>query len=104
MRKLLEADSLTDINLIASYLQGNGITVEIQNAQQSAVLNISPFNGLIRPELWVHPDQFSAAAKLVARYQHEQASGADEQEWSCRGCKEGNPDNFESCWSCGKVR
>lgn len=104
MRKLLDSDSLTDVNLIASYLQNNGIKVEIRNAQQNAVLNISPFSGLIHAELWVRPDQFEAAAKWVARYQHEQASGTDEKEWLCRGCKEGNPDNFGSCWSCGQSR
>lgn len=104
VRKLLESDSLTDVNLIASYLQNHGIKVEIRNAQQSAVLNISPFSASVHAELWVRPDQFEAAAKGVARYQHEQQSVSDEKEWQCRGCKESNPDNFESCWSCGQAR
>lgn len=103
MRKLLESDSLTQVNLLACYLESNGVTVKILNEYQSSIRAVFSYNKPVRPELWVRPDQFEAAAKLVGRYQHEQASSSahDEAEWLCRQCKESNPGNFMSCWSCG---
>ncbi|MDX5994844.1 DUF2007 domain-containing protein [Ectopseudomonas alcaliphila] len=103
MRKLLESDSLIQVNLIAGYLQSNGVTTKILNEHQSSIRSIISFNKSIHPELWVHPEQFEIAAKLVGRYQHEQESNNShsEIEWLCKRCKESNPGNFMSCWSCG---
>ncbi|TLX57296.1 hypothetical protein DN824_11205 [Stutzerimonas nosocomialis] len=103
MRKLLESDSLIQVNLIASYLQSNGITVKILNEHQGSIRSIVSFHRPIHPELWVHPEQFEIAAKLVGRYQHDQESNDphSEIEWLCKKCKESNPGNFMSCWNCG---
>lgn len=106
MRKLLESDSLIQVNLIASYLQSNGITTKILNEHQDAIRSVISFNKPIHPELWVHPEQFETAAKLVGRYQHEQElnDSLSENEWPCKKCKEYNPGNFMSCWSCGNSK
>ncbi|WP_083251845.1 MULTISPECIES: DUF2007 domain-containing protein [Pseudomonas] len=103
MRKLLESDSLVQVNLIASYLQSHGVTVKILNEHQGSIRSVISFNKSIHPELWVHPEQFELAAKLVGRYQHDQQSSdsLSEVEWLCKKCKESNPGNFMSCWNCG---
>lgn len=103
MRKLLEADSLIQVNLIASYLQGNGVTTKVINEHQGSIRSIISFQKSIHPELWVPAEQFEIAAKLVGRYQYEQESNdsRSEMEWLCKKCKESNPANFMSCWNCG---
>jgi len=106
VRKLLESDSLTQVNLLASYLESQGITVRIANEHQGFIRAAIAYHKPIQPELWVRADQFEAAAKLVGRYQYEQESNRsrDGIEWLCGKCKENNPDNFMSCWSCGRAR
>ncbi|WP_313479687.1 putative signal transducing protein [Stutzerimonas kunmingensis] len=103
MRKLLEADSLVQVNLMASYLQSSGIATRIINEYQGSVRSIVSFHRPIRPELWVPSEKFETAARLVGRYQYEQESNNSgvEVEWLCKNCKESNPDNFMSCWNCG---
>ena len=103
MRKLLEADSLIQVNLIASYLQSNGVTTKVINEHQGSIRSIVSFHKSIHPELWVPPEQFELAAKLVGRYQYEQESNNSgvEVEWLCKNCEESNHDNFMSCWNCG---
>jgi hypothetical protein len=86
VRKLLESDSLIQINLIASYLQSNGVTTKILNEHQSSIRSVVSFNRPVHPELWVHPEEFEIAAKLVGRYQHDQESNDSscEIEWLCK--------------------
>ncbi|HBB99889.1 MAG TPA: hypothetical protein DC032_04705 [Pseudomonas sp.] len=103
VRKLLEADSLVQVNLIASYLQSSGIATRIINEYQGSIRSIVSFHRPIRPELWVPSEQFETAARLVGRYQYELESNNSgvEVEWLCKNCEESNPDNFMSCWNCG---
>lgn len=105
MRKLLESDSPVQVNLIASYLESNGVTVRIINEHQGDTRSVASYHAPVNPELWVSSAQFTLAARLVGRYQHEQRTAdVDQAEWLCGKCRESNPDNFGLCWSCGQAR
>ena len=104
MRKLCESPSLVDLQLIANYLENAGIGVEILNEHQGGNPGVPHWALSVWAELWVKDSgQFEEAASLLAQHQRQQAQSPD-TEWSCRGCGESNPGNFESCWKCGVFR
>lgn len=101
MRKLCESPSLVELRLIASYLESEGIAVEILNEHQGGNPGVPHWALSVWAELWIkHPTQFETASRLLARYQQEQSEEPGE-EWQCHQCREANPGNFESCWKCG---
>lgn len=101
MLKLCESPSLVELRLIASFLEHEGVDVEILNEHQGGNPGVPHWALSVWAELWVkNPRQFERAARLMARYQHEQ-SRSDVGEWTCRACDESNPDSFETCWKCG---
>lgn len=104
MRKLLESDNLTQVELIASYLNNQGIELKILNQHQATTLSANSWHA-VWPELWVNAKQFEQAAKLVGRYQFEQEQTyAAASDWACSNCKETCPANFMACWSCGSAK
>ena len=101
MLKLCEAPSLLELRLIASYLESEGIEIEILNEHQGGS-PVVPHGGLsVWAELWVkNSRKFERAEKLLARYRQEQSRECT-GEWTCTACNEANPDSFEQCWHCG---
>ena len=101
MRKLCESPSLVDLRLIANYLESEGIEVEILNEHQGGNPGVPHWALSVWAELWVkEPRQFERAEQLFAQYQSQQQQESG-PEWTCPGCDEPNPGNFESCWKCG---
>lgn len=101
MRKLCESPSLVHLQLIANYLENEGIEVEILNEHQGGSPGVPHWALSVWAELWVKNDrQFERAAEIFGQYRQEQSreSGA---EWRCQHCDESNPDSFETCWNCG---
>ncbi len=48
-------------------------------------------------ELWVLRDHQWQAAKTIVEEMQTPVDGAD---WTCQACGNGNPSNFDYCWSC----
>lgn len=102
MRKLTESPSLIELRLIAGLLENEGVAVRILNEHQGGGPGVPHWALSVWAELWVdNPYQFERAAKLMARYQHEQSQEVI-GEWTCSGCSENSPTSFESCWNCGR--
>lgn len=101
MRKLCESPSLVELRLIASYLENEGVRVEILNEHQGGNPGVPHWALSVWAELWIKDArQFDRAAQLYARYRDEQRREPG-PEWMCRQCDESNPGTFECCWNCG---
>ncbi|MDZ7783356.1 MAG: DUF2007 domain-containing protein [Halioglobus sp.] len=104
MPKLCESPSLVELQLIADYLEREGVRTEILNEHQGSQ-PVVPHGALsVWAELWVRePAELDRAAELLADYRRE-LQRDDVAEWRCASCGESNPGNFETCWQCGAAR
>ena len=101
MRELLTSLDWTRLGFYKSVLDEAGIHSFIRNEHTAQLINV--LIGPCQPSLCVvNDDEYDAAMELL-RPHHDQTapSGA---EWTCAGCGEVNPAEFELCWKCGKVR
>jgi len=102
MRKLLQSPSLIEVQMRASYLESEGVSVVVLNEHQAGNPGAPHWALPVDAELWVRQDsQFEKAAKLMAHYQALQST--DTSDWQCGACNESNPGNFEVCWKCGGI-
>lgn len=84
--------------MLAGVLEAEGVSVEVRGEA------LVPLSGEIPStetwvELWVWPQDAEAARQFLAALEENQE--AANQEVRCPRCHEGNPGNFELCWSCG---
>ncbi|WP_224369190.1 DUF2007 domain-containing protein [Hyalangium versicolor] len=87
-----------EARLLAGVLEGAGLSVEVRGE------SLAPLSGEIPStetwiELWLWPGDAEAARELVSELEENREAAG--QEVSCPRCHEGNPGNFELCWSCG---
>ena len=101
MRELLTSLDWTRLGFSKSVLDEAGIASFIRNEHTAQLINvlIAP----CQPSLCVvNDDEYDAAMELL-RPHHDQTPPRVE-EWTCVGCGEVNPAEFELCWKCQKPR
>ncbi len=100
MKELFRERDFTRIGYFRSILESGGIETLIRNEVLSGVeVSIPDFF----PALCVVHDEDYDRAMAMLREQTAQDSEKSEEEIICQACGEGNPGNFEICWSCGEA-
>ena len=99
MKKLFSSPNFTEVGLLKSQFEAEGIACVTRNEQLSAVSGSVPFFECY-PELWVlHDSDYDRAKRLLEKMQdtaHQQVAA-----WLCPGCAEEIEGQFGSCWNCG---
>jgi hypothetical protein len=101
MRELLTSLDWTRLGFYKSVLDEAGIASFIRNEHTAQLVNvlIAP----CQPSLCVvNDDDYDAAMALLRPHHHSTPPSIEE--WTCRGCGEVNPAEFELCWQCQKPR
>ena len=95
MKRVYQAGTLLEAQLVADTLASLGITNHILNAYAVGAMGELPYSQT-SPEVWIEePAQESRACEVVATL------GAPLQaDKVCPHCNELNPGNFLSCWQC----
>lgn len=94
MKRVYLAESLVDGQLVADWLNDNGIPCEIFHQNATGALGELPVTS---PEVWVRRNPDAARARTMV----EQVIFVDDQsEKICERCHESNPGSFEICWHC----
>jgi len=102
MRKLCESPSLVELQLIAGYLEKDGVAVIFLNEHQGGNPGVPHWSVSVWAELWVKdPKQYPRALELYNQYR-DKLSSEPAPEWQCHTCGEDNPGSFEACWQCGQ--
>lgn len=99
MRRVYETANLQEAHLILHLLSAEGIEARILNANAQGGLGEIPFTQTY-PEIWVMRDgELDRARTIIAAYERRPAVQGTRR---CPACGEENPDNFETCWHCGR--
>ncbi len=86
----------TEVGLLGSLLEKEGIEFEVRNEFTNATYPLAPFS----PELWIiHDRDFARAAEL--REDWRVSPPASPTPWMCPRCGEELEGQFLSCWNCG---
>ncbi len=99
MKRVHSAHNIQQANLILHYLEQHNIKAIILNQYNQGALGELPFTHGY-PEIWVEEAVNDQAAKLITSFENLPLS---DKTILCNNCQETNPDNFESCWSCGAI-
>lgn len=94
MHTIYQSTLLADAMLVRDMLVQNGIDTQLIEGE-------SPYPGIGCSEVWVREEDRTRARALVDELVARPVRDSD---WSCRGCRESNPGEFEVCWSCGAER
>ena len=96
MKRVYQASTLLEAQLVADTLSSLGILSHILNAHAVGAMGELPYSQIL-PEVWVEdPAREAQAREMVAALDEPQK--ADK---ICPYCDELNPGNFLSCWQCG---
>lgn len=94
MKRAYIADTLIDSQLVADWLNGNGVPCEIFHQNAMGALGELPVTS---PEVWVRRDaDLSRAQRLIAQIEF----GDSGKSIFCQHCGETNPAGFDICWRC----
>lgn len=91
------AHDIQQANLILHYLEQNSIKAIILNQYTQGALGQLPFTQAY-PEIWVEEIVASKAKILIENFEKIPLNN---NTVFCNKCNEVNPENFETCWSCG---
>lgn len=97
MKDLLASLDWTRLGFYKSMLDEAGIDSFIRNEHTAHLINvmIAP----CQPTLCVMNDEdYEQALKLL--WPRHSKGAASMHEWTCSGCQEVNPAEFEVCWNC----
>ena len=96
MKRVYQASTLLEAQLIADTLSSLGILNHILNAHAVGAMGELPYSQIL-PEVWVEdPAREAQAREMVAALDEPL-----EPDKICPYCDELNPGNFLSCWQCG---
>src|SRR4051794_22444932 len=102
MKKLLSSANFTEIGLLKSQIESEGIPCVTRNENLIASSGSVPFFDCY-PELWVlHDADFCSAEALLAKRKDMASQPA--AAWLCPSCGEEIEGQFESCWRCGAAK
>ena len=94
MKRAYIADTLVDSQLVADWLEGNGVPCEIFHQNAMGALGELPVTA---PEVWVRRDSdLELATRLIAQIEFVDSG----KTLSCPNCNEVNPAGFDICWQC----
>ena len=97
MEKLLVADDRTQLYLLKSILESEGIICFIKNEYPPAAGELPPVSA--RPELWVMDNQYYE--KAMQLIQANSLPLTPSKPWKCPRCGEQLEGQFTTCWNCG---
>ena len=98
MKRVYLAANLMDAQMAVDILGTQSIKAHIFNANASGGLGELAATQ-IWPEVWVEDDDLAGNAMRLLREIH---SADSSERKPCPHCGEVNPENFLSCWNCGK--
>ncbi len=99
MIKIHLAHDIQQANLILHYLEQHNIKAIILNQYTQGALGELPFTQTY-PEIWVDESLGNKAKKLINEFEKLPLT---DKTIICKNCDENNPENFETCWSCGSL-
>jgi len=91
------AHDIQQANLILHCLEQNNIKAIILNQFTQGALGELPFTQAY-PEIWVEENNKERAIALIESFEK---LPLNDNTIFCSQCNEVNPENFETCWSCG---
>jgi len=99
MIRIYLAQDIQQANLILHLLEHHNINVKILNQYTQGALGELPFTQAY-PEIWVEEKHGDSAKKLIKNFEKLPLNN---NTVFCCNCNEVNPENFETCWSCGSL-
>lgn len=101
LARLISSFDLIHLAQIESLLKQAGIAVDKRNFMISGGAGELPFIDVM-PELWVSPDDYKRAQKVIDELSAESEKSAADS-WECPDCHEQIEGQFAQCWRCGHV-
>lgn len=93
------AQDIQQASLILHVLEQHDIKVNILNQYAQGALGELPFTQSY-PEIWVEEIFSDKAKRLINNFEK---LPLNDNIVYCIRCNEVNPENFETCWSCGSI-
>ncbi len=94
-----QAHNIQQANLILHHLEQHGLKAIILNQYTQGALGELPFTQSY-PEIWVEEIIKDKAEQLIKAFEQ---LPINDNTVVCGNCNELNPENFETCWSCGVI-
>lgn len=103
MRRLLVSQDTVFLEYMRRVLDARGIGSFVRNPTNSGLAAGELPPAVAQPELWVAPEDFEAAERLLNETEQafETRTG---KPWRCPQCGERLEVQFEVCWRCGTER
>ena len=99
MKRLYSSLNISEIGLLKSLIEEDGIPCFIRDERSSLAMGEVPFLDCM-PELWVVDDADSPRAQALLEKWHG-AEPAPAEPWTCPQCGTENEGQFGACWQCG---
>lgn len=104
MIKVYEAENVSDAYILASLLESENVEVKVCNDKLMNLVGELPYSGEILPIVVImNESDLAKAQKIVNSFLKKKAKSQDEV-WVCPNCQEENPESFEFCWNCKRLR
>lgn len=101
MIRIYRASDLPQAYLLLRRFEDAGIPAKVFNENAQGALGEIPFIH-VYPEIWIVRDNDrDRANRLIQEF--ETTMREPVANVTCPHCDELNPENFETCWSCGQV-
>lgn len=98
MKRVYQAGTLLEAQLVADTLNSMGIVNHLFNAHAVGAMGELPYSEIL-PEVWIEDSAREGQAREMVIAMH----AAPTPDKSCPYCDELNPGNFLSCWHCGSA-
>ena len=99
MQRIYSSKDVTEIDLLNSLLEENGIPCLVKNQFVGILRGDVPFTDTW-PEVWVERDEDADAARALIENAQKNLESPGPK-WTCPNCEEVLESQFESCWKCG---
>jgi hypothetical protein len=100
MKELFRERDFTRVGLYQNMLEAEGIPTVVLNENAETMTTLVPIP-VFFPTLCVVNDEDYDRAVEVLESNAVNSARQSQQPRVCPACKETNPGNFETCWSCG---
>ncbi len=103
MKRLLASSDTVFLEYLRRLLVARDIGAFVRNPTNSGLAagELSP--AVAPPELWVTPEDYGAAERILRETERAFATRAGSP-WHCPRCGEALEPQFEVCWRCGAER
>ena len=103
-KKIYSAANTTEAHLVQGLLEQKSIKTNLSGESLSTVWGglQTDFNEV---EVLVDEEKYAEALEIISKYEELlKQPTQDGESWECEECNKVNPETFEICWSCQKVR